>query len=107
MTSSIEDNRSASGLFVRAKPRTSVLIQFELDGRIVDARSGDTLLTAMLLNGTRLRRSEFTGGDRAGFCLMGACQDCWVNLGDRRRLRACTTLVSAGMAVMTNGRIDE
>jgi predicted molibdopterin-dependent oxidoreductase YjgC len=49
----------------------------------------------------RLRTLEFNGEDRAGFCLMGACQDCWVRLGDGRRVRACTTRVSDGMAIET------
>jgi aerobic-type carbon monoxide dehydrogenase small subunit (CoxS/CutS family) len=38
---------------------------------------------------------------RAGFCLMGACQDCWVWLADGSRLRACTTLLAEGMQVRT------
>ena len=29
-------------------------------------------------HGRRVRDSEFGDGPRAGFCLMGACQDCWV-----------------------------
>ncbi|MFM8990423.1 MAG: 2Fe-2S iron-sulfur cluster-binding protein, partial [Alphaproteobacteria bacterium] len=44
---------------------------------------------------------EFGEGARAGFCLMGACQDCFVALVDGSRVRACTTLVSEGMAVLT------
>ena len=42
------------------------------------ALAGDTLLVALLTNGRRVRDSEFGDGTRAGFCLMGACQDCWV-----------------------------
>jgi predicted molibdopterin-dependent oxidoreductase YjgC len=37
---------------------------------------------------------------------MGACQDCWVRLADGRRIRACTTLVSAGLAVATVAEPD-
>ncbi|MEK1840069.1 MAG: 2Fe-2S iron-sulfur cluster-binding protein, partial [Pseudomonas sp.] len=33
------------------------------------------------------------------FCLMGACQDCWVRLGDGRRVRACSTLLEAGQHI--------
>ena len=69
------------------------------DGRRLEALAGDTLLTALLCNGVALRRNEFDGGLRAGFCNMGACQDCWVVLEDRRRLRACTTEVQDGMRV--------
>ena len=39
---------------------------------------------------------------RAGFCLMGACQDCWVWLADGPRVRACTTPVAEGMHVLTH-----
>ena len=68
-------------------------------GRPLPALVGDTLLTALLCNGAALRRSEFDGGLRAGFCNMGACQDCWVALEDGTRLRACTTEVRDGMRV--------
>ena len=51
--------------------------------RTLDALAGDTLLTALLCNGVALRRNEFDGDLRAGFCNMGACQDCWVVLEGR------------------------
>jgi len=50
-----------------------------------------------LLLGRKRKLSPFR--PRAGFCLMGACQDCWVALTDGRRLRACTTLAEDGMAL--------
>jgi predicted molibdopterin-dependent oxidoreductase YjgC len=68
------------------------------DGRI-EAMEGDSLLTALLLAGQHLRQSEFGDGPRAGFCLMGACQDCWVSLCDGRRVRACTTPAEDGMVL--------
>ena len=67
--------------------------------RRIEALEGDSLLTALLLAGTQLRQSEFGDGPRAGFCLMGACQDCWVSLSDGRRVRACTTPAEDGMAL--------
>jgi predicted molibdopterin-dependent oxidoreductase YjgC len=33
--------------------------------------------------------------------MMGACQDCRVQLADGERLRACTTFVEPGMRVRT------
>ena len=63
------------------------------------ALAGDTLLTALLCNGVALRRNEFDDGLRAGFCNMGACQDCWVVLDDGSRTRACTAEVWDGMRV--------
>lgn len=76
-------------------------IVLSCDGVAIDALEGDTVLTALLLAGRRVRDSEFGDGPRAGFCLMGACQDCWVGLGDGRRVRACTTPAEAGMAIVT------
>ena len=87
--------------FVRLKPRAGASIPFTLDGRPAEARTGDTLMTAILLHARALRRFEFAAEERAGFCLMGACQDCFVGLGDGTRVRACTTLVAAGMIVTT------
>ena len=76
-------------------------LHFELDGAPCNAQQGDTVLTAILTQATRLRDAEFSGQPRAGFCLMGACQDCWVQTVDGRRLRACSTLLEDGMRLST------
>ena len=88
--------------FVRLAETHRKPVSLTVDGVMVEAREGDTLLTALLTTGRRVRRSEFGDGPRAGFCLMGACQDCWVWLGDGGRARACTTFVSAGLRVLTS-----
>ncbi len=74
-------------------------VSFMLDGAPADALVGDTLLTAILVREGHLRTSEFGDGLRAGFCLMGACQDCWVNVEGGGRVRACTTEITEGMRV--------
>ncbi len=89
-----------SGLFVRLKPRDGATLRITVDGAAVEARAGDTLMTAILLARPALRRFEFGPGMRAGFCLMGACQDCWVTLATGARVRACTTLAADGMSVV-------
>ena len=78
------------------------VLRFELDGVPCDAQQGDTVLTAVLTLATRLRRSDTGGQPRAGFCLMGACQDCWLHTVDGRRLRACSTLLQDGMQLLTS-----
>jgi predicted molibdopterin-dependent oxidoreductase YjgC len=75
-----------------------------IDGEAVEASEGDLLMTAILLHRPALRPFEFGDAQRAGFCFMAACQDCWVSLADGRRVRACSTLVEAGMAVLTDCR---
>lgn len=85
----------------RVAERSRRAVSFVLDGQTCEALEGDTVLTAVLTNGQRLRAAEFSGQPRAGFCLMGACQDCWVRTEDGRRLRACSTFVEAGMRILT------
>jgi D-hydroxyproline dehydrogenase subunit gamma len=92
-----------AGLFQRAIDRGGAAVALTIDGEPVQAQQGDLLITAILLHRTSLRRFEFGTGFRAGFCLMAACQDCWVQLADGRRLRACSTLVEPGMAVIVEG----
>lgn len=96
--------KSADALLYRIKPRSGASLTFTIDGRPAIAKVGDTLLTALLVNGVRTRKFEFGDGDRAGFCLMGACQDCWVRLADGTRLRACSSLIVEGLAVVTEGQ---
>ena len=90
-----------SGPFVRLGETDRPEITFSIDDEAVTTLEGDSLLVAMLLQIPRLRYSEFGGGARAGFCLMGACQDCWVWTETRERLRACTTTVAEGMRIHT------
>lgn len=76
-------------------------VSFHLDGERVDALQGDTLMVAILTNGPRLRRSEFGDGARSGFCLMAACQDCWVWTEEGTKLRACSTPAADGLKITT------
>ena len=92
-----------AGLFRRLVPRQGAQIPFTIDGDPAEACEGDLLLTAILLHRRALRRFEFGDAHRSGFCLMAACQDCWVSLADGRRLRACTTPLESGMAVVVDG----
>ena len=85
---------------VRLLDQDRPVLRFALDGTAMEARQGDTLLTAILAGGGgRLRESEFGDGPRAGFCLMGACQDCWVVVQGMGRVRACATPAQDGMEV--------
>ena len=76
-------------------------VSFVLDGKTVTALTGDTVLTAVLTQGAQLRTSEFSGQPRAGFCMMGACQDCWISTESGERLRACGTFIRDGMRLNT------
>ncbi|WP_419690532.1 (2Fe-2S)-binding protein [Burkholderia theae] len=90
-----------TGRFVRLAETGRRPVAFSVDGRAVTGLEGDTLLVAMLTQTGHVRQSEFGPEARAGFCLMGACQDCWVWTADGERLRACTTVVQAGLDIVT------
>ncbi|QRF57388.1 (2Fe-2S)-binding protein [Variovorax paradoxus] len=76
-------------------------VPFTLDGAPASALAGDTVLTAVLTQAAQLRRNEFSDAPRAGFCMMGACQDCWISTAEGERLRACSTFIAPGMALVT------
>lgn len=78
-------------------------LAFEWNGQACMALAGDTVLTAILTQAQQLSVSNFGVQPRAGFCLIGACQDCWVQQVDGPPLRACTTLLEPGMRLRTGG----
>ncbi|ETF04382.1 ferredoxin [Advenella kashmirensis W13003] len=86
-----------SGLFVRLVDQKRAPCRFYVNGEPCTARQGDTVMTALLTRNAHLRLTEFTGSPRAGFCLMGACQDCLVTQESGERIRACATLLQADM----------
>lgn len=86
-------------LFKRLTETARPALAFTLDGQPATGLLGDTLLTAVLTCAEHLRGSDFSAERRAGFCLMGACQDCWVRLADGQRVRACSTLLEEGQAI--------
>lgn len=87
-------------LLRRAAPLAGPALRLTWNGQPIAAQPGDTVLTALLLAGDRLRTTLGGGAPRAGFCLMGACQDCWVQRTDGQRLRACSTLAEDGMELL-------
>lgn len=81
-------------------------VAYTIDGVPATALEGDTVLVAILTARRALCRGRSDGRVRAGFCLMGACQDCWLSLADGTALRACTAQLQPGMAVVTRGGDD-
>jgi hypothetical protein len=91
----------ASSRFVRLGETGRPSVTIFVDGMAVPALAGDSLLVAVLTHSGRLRQSEFGPNARSGFCLMAACQDCWVWTEAGGRLRACDTPVKAGLSILT------
>jgi len=88
-------------LIRRVHTPAAPLLRLTWNGQPLQAYTGDTVLTALLTAGDHLRLTLGDGAPRAGFCLMGACQDCWVQTEGGQRLRACTTLAEDGMILVS------
>lgn len=94
-------NSPETGQLRRRYRQDEIPVKFTLNGVACEGRRGDTVLTAILSVNGKLRYTEFTGEPRAGFCLIGACQDCFVMTAQGKRVRACTTILEEGMAFIT------
>lgn len=92
---------AVAGQLHRLKELHRPVVYFTLDAQPAQALEGDTVLTAVLTQSRALRVNEFSGMPRAGFCVMGACQDCWVKLVDGSSIRACQTFIRDGMRIQT------
>ena len=90
-----------TGRLVRLAETGRASVGFTLDGVAQTALQGDSVLTAILTVAASLRGAEFGPEARAGFCLMGTCQDCWVWQEEGPRLRACSTVLTEGMRLRT------
>ncbi len=95
-----------AGRLVRLAETNRAPMRFVLDGAERQALAGDTVLSAILSVAPALRHSEFGVETRAGFCLMGACQDCWVWQEEGPRIRACSTPLTEGMRLLTDAPGD-
>jgi D-hydroxyproline dehydrogenase subunit gamma len=91
----------------QAAVRLSTDTSIRVDGRDIPAVTGDSLIATLLRAGELTGCSEFDGGGRAGFCLMGACQDCTLWTASGQRLRACTTEVRPGMELRRSSALQE
>jgi len=73
-----------------------------VDGRIVEAREGDTIAAAMLAAGlSPTRLSAVTQSPRAPYCMMGVCFDCIVTVDGAANMQGCLTSVRDGMQIVT------
>ncbi|ATU72730.1 sarcosine oxidase alpha subunit [Gluconacetobacter sp. SXCC-1] len=78
-------------------------ITFTLDGRVLEARLGDSVAVAMMLAGYPACGSlPPTGRVRVPYCLMGACHECLVRVDGRSMHQACLLPVRTGMCIETD-----
>jgi predicted molibdopterin-dependent oxidoreductase YjgC len=71
-----------------------------LDGETIEATDGENLALLLLrLGRLPFRHTCVSGAPRAAFCLMGACQDCLVEIDGQRDRQACLARAIPGMRV--------
>lgn len=77
-------------------------VQIYVDGQAVEASSGDTVASALMVSGvTPFRHTQVSGVPRAPYCGMGACFDCLVTIDGRANRQACLVPVEDGMRIET------
>ena len=81
-------------------------IRFLFNSAQLEGLTGDTVLSAILRTQAWIGQSEFSGDFRAGFCLMGSCQDCTIWDAGGRRFRACMEELSDGMELYSTSALD-
>ncbi|MCL4559518.1 MAG: (2Fe-2S)-binding protein [Chloroflexi bacterium] len=81
---------------------TEEAITITVDGKPYSAYPGDTVASAIYATGKRAWHRSRSNEARGLFCGMGVCYDCLVTVDGVDNLRACQTLVRAGMTVTTN-----
>ena len=99
--------RIAAHPVLGALPRAPIL-RFTFDEVVVEGRAGEPLAAALFAAGIRVLRTMPRFGDaRGGYCMIGRCTDCMVVVDGVPNVRACVTLVSAGLDVRTQRGLGE
>jgi predicted molibdopterin-dependent oxidoreductase YjgC len=77
-------------------------VRFTFDGETIEALEGETIAVALYAAGkSTLRTTQRKSEPRGLFCNMGVCFECLVEVDRHANLRACQTVVQAGMQVKT------
>jgi NADPH-dependent 2,4-dienoyl-CoA reductase/sulfur reductase-like enzyme len=76
-----------------------VRVEFECDGRRLDAPVGHTVAAALTAAGIRAFRRTTRDEPRGVFCGMGVCFDCLVTIDGVPHQRACMSELRAGMRI--------
>ena len=93
-------------MFKRLPDDQAKTVTLKVDGRAIEARSGDTIAAALLAAGfSSTRESAVSRSPRAPYCMMGVCFECIVTVDGVANRQGCLVPVRPGMEVETiNGR---
>jgi predicted molibdopterin-dependent oxidoreductase YjgC len=77
-------------------------VTLTINGRQVTAAAGQSVWSAMALNGAPVtRRAALSGEARRAYCAMGVCFECMVEIDGLANQQACLRRVAEGMRVTT------
>ena len=89
-------NAGAQAMTPAADPSPAAMVRFELDGRTIEARAGESILTAAGRHGVEIPHLCFKDGYRPD----GNCRACVVEIdGERALAPSCCRIPAAGMKV--------
>jgi D-hydroxyproline dehydrogenase subunit gamma len=89
-------------MFARLPDLPGETVTVSIDGEPHTARVGDSVAAALLAAGRLAwRTSPVDGTPRGPFCMVGACQECLVEIDGRSNCQACLVTVAAGMRIVT------
>lgn len=89
-------------MFRRLRDAPGRAVAVTVDGRAVEARTGDTVAAVLLAEGIAPTRvSAVSGAPRAPYCMMGVCFECLVTVDGVGNRQGCLVPVSPGMAIET------
>lgn len=75
-------------------------INFTFNNKHVQGLEGDSIASALLANGIRTLRHDFSTGEQRGlYCGIGHCYECRVNVANKGSVRACITPIEEGMTI--------
>jgi hypothetical protein len=79
-----------------------------LDGNPLIGRAGEPILVALLAAGVRVCRTMPHAGEaRGGYCLVGRCADCLMQVDGEANVRTCVTPIHDGMRIVTQRGLGE
>ncbi|MCL9780730.1 (2Fe-2S)-binding protein [Vibrio sp. S4M6] len=94
---------------MKVKDRTGDIISptgekflVNIDGREVEALSGESVISTLTANGFRKLMKNDLGTASGSYCAMGVCHCCMVEIDGRQKMRACQTIIQPGMTIKTS-----
>lgn len=88
-------------MFRRSKEaQAGEVVRFTFEGRVIEARMGDSVAAALIAAGVpSFRDSPVSGVPRAPYCMMGVCFECLIEVDGMPNRQACMITVGPEMAV--------